>query len=133
MINDFFKFGFSEEEYAKIIDFYLDNKKILKNNFNKNNIFFLSVGYSKEEIIKIINIVPILYAYDVKMLEKQFRIMHDLVNNIDDVRKITIVHPELYTYAKEILQMLIYQNKDEYLYEYQDYQLDSQTKIKNKC
>ena len=72
----FLKLGYNEEEFKEIISSYsVQNLKpeTLIKKVKENHAFLISLGYSTEEIIKIVNSVPAIYSYNIENMMKKNR------------------------------------------------------------
>ena len=69
-------FGYNEEDYNRIINFYplnglTDDKKF--SNIKSINNYLLNFGFTKEDIIYMVNIYPTMYTYSIQKYENKIK------------------------------------------------------------
>ena len=66
-------YGYPDEKIEEILSYMLPryNEVVLYNNIIRNNSFFESVGYTKEQIIKMTSMFPIIFSCRVENLSQK--------------------------------------------------------------
>ena len=106
-------FGFKEKEIIQIINNYANKSMKLETlllSIIRINVFLISKGYTKEDIIKIIKEYPTIYSYGKNNLEEKYNNLIDLDYKPKEIIKMTKIFPKIYSYSKENIK-----NKINYL------------------
>ena len=102
--------GYSEEDYELFKNNYaLSNYKeeTLKEKIIKNYEFLVSVGYTKEEVIKITKSLPPIYSYSIEKIKQKIEDIIALGYTKEEVIKMTKSLPQIYGYSKENMKQKI--------------------------
>ena len=95
----FLEFGYTEEEYYEIRESYGVNNysdETLLKKFSNITLFFLELGYTKEEVIKMTKTLPNIYGYSIENMKQKINDMVSLGYTKEEVIKMTKVLPTIY-------------------------------------
>ena len=102
--KEFLEYGFSFNEYQEIIHSHslitMTETTTLKH-FKENNSFFEQLGYTKEEIRKMANLLPAIYGYDAKYMEQKIENFISLGYLKEEIIKMTKISPFIYGCSPE--------------------------------
>ena len=94
----FLELGYSENEYVEIVNTYqIITMKLetLMRKVKENYEFLISLGYSKEEIIKMTKNLPTIYSYSIENIKQKIEEMEELGYSREEVIKMTIGLPSI--------------------------------------
>ena len=106
----FKEIGYTEEEMNEIINEYgiRDLKpETLLENVKRNYSFFLSIGYSKEDVIKMTKSLPQIYSYSIDNMKQKIEDMEKLGYSKEDVIKMTKIFPAIYSLSIDNMKQKI--------------------------
>ena len=106
----FIKLGYTKEEYEIIVNYYtFKNSKIetISNKILENYNFFLSIGYSKEDVIKMTKSSPQIYGYKLENIKQKIEDIMSLGYSKEDVIKMTKSFPSIYGLSIENMKQRI--------------------------
>ena len=98
------EFGYNDEDINKICDNYsLSSFRIdtLYDKIKKNSLFLLSLGYSKQDVIKMTKLLPALFGLSVENIKQKIDDLISLGYGRQDVIKMTKLLPSLFGYSIE--------------------------------
>ena len=98
------EFGYNDEDINKICDNYsLSSFRIdtLYDKIKKNSLFLLSLGYSKQDVIKMTKLLPALFGLSVENIKQRLDDLISLGYGRQDVIKMTKLLPSLFGYSIE--------------------------------
>ena len=75
--------------------------------FNDNTNFLLSLGYSREEVIKMTKNYPAIYGYSIDNMKKKIEDMESLGYSREEVIKMTKTLPAIYSYSIDNMKQKI--------------------------
>ena len=104
------KIGYDDNDIEKIL--YESNLVTLKystllKKIEQNYIFFISVGYRKEDVIKMTKLLPSLYGLSIENIKQKIEDLMLLGYRKEDVIKMTKLLPTLYSYSIENIKQKI--------------------------
>ena len=108
--NLFLKLGYTKEEYEKIVSSYQLNrlkKETLYDKVLENYKFLLSLGYTREEVIRMTKTLPSIYGYSIENMKQKIEDIMLLGYTREDVIKITKTLPSIYGYSIENMKQKI--------------------------
>ena len=94
----FLKLGYNENEYVEIVNTYPiinTRPETLVRKVKENYEFLISLGYSKEEIIKMTKNLPAIYNYSIGNIKQKIEDMEELGYSREEVIKMTIGLPSI--------------------------------------
>ena len=106
----FIELGYTEEEYNKIrFDYVLSKLKDETIAIHVKDIFnyFISIGYTREEIIKMSKKFPIIYSLYKEGINQKMEDLCELGYTHEEVIKLTKKYPALYSYSIENIKRKI--------------------------
>ena len=98
------EFGYNNDDIDKICDNYsLSSFRIdtLYDKIKKNSLFLLSLGYSKQDVIKMTKLLPALFGLSVENIKQRLDDLISLGYGRQDVIKMTKLLPSLFGYSIE--------------------------------
>ena len=106
----FLEFGYTEEEYYAIrnsyaLSNYLDD--ILLKKYCDAILFFLKLGYIKEEVINMTKTFPQIYGLSIENIKQKINDMVSLGYIKEEVIKMTKTFPHIYSYSIENMMQKI--------------------------
>ena len=108
--KEFLDFGYSKEEYEKLIYSYaLKNYhgETLLLKFRQISQLLISFGYTKNEVIKMTVSLPAIYSYSIENIKQKLDDMEALGYARAQVLKMTISSPQIYSYSIENIKQKI--------------------------
>ena len=106
----FLELEYNENEYVKIVNTYtIKNMKpktlmrIVKENYD----FLISLGYSKEEIIKMTKNFPSIYGLSIENIKQKIKDIEELGYSREEIIKMTKSSPFIYGYSIENIKQKI--------------------------
>ena len=106
----FLEFGYTEEEYYEIRESYgvsnYSDETLLKK-FSNITLFFLELGYTKEEVIKMTKVLPNIYGLSIENIKRKINDMVSLGYTKEEVIKMTKTLPNIYGYSIENIKQKI--------------------------
>ena len=104
------EYGYEENEIELIIE----NERVKKyksetllNKIRENYNYLLSLGYSREEVIKMTKTLPSIYGYSIENLKKKIEDLEKLGYSKEEVIKITKSMPSIYGFSIENIKQKI--------------------------
>ena len=97
-------FGYNDDDINKICNAYpLNNLRVdtLYDKIKENSLFLLSLGYSKNDIIKMTKLLPALLAYGIENIRQKLDDLIELGYSKQDVIKMTKLFPALFSLSIE--------------------------------
>ena len=97
-------FGYNDDDINKICNAYpLNNLRVdtLYDKIKENSLFLLSLGYSKNDIIKMTKLLPALLAYGIENIRQKLDDLIELGYSREYVIKMTKLLPALFGYSIE--------------------------------
>ena len=108
--KEFLDFGYTKEEYELIRNTYpingLKEEKLLTK-FKDINEFFLGLGYTKEEVIKMTKSSPSIYGFSIETLKQKIEALQNLGYSKEEVIKMTKSLPSIYDFSIENMRQKI--------------------------
>ena len=79
----------------------------LLDNIKRNYEFFISFGYSQEEVIKMTKMQPTIYSYSIENIKQKIKDLKKLGYNQEEIIKMTKKLPTIYGYSIENIKQKI--------------------------
>ena len=106
----FLELGYNENEYVEIVNTYsiiTMKPETLMRKVKENYEFLISLGYSKEEVIKMTKSFPQIYGFSIENIKQKIEDMEKLGYSREKVIKMTKSLPQIYGYSIENIKQKI--------------------------
>ena len=97
-------FGYNDDDINKICNAYpLNNLRVdtLYDKIKENSLFLLSLGYSKNDIIKMTKLLPALFSHSIENIRQKLDDLVELGYSRENVIKMTKLFPTLFNLSME--------------------------------
>ena len=98
------EFGYNNDDIDKICDAYPFNTfriDTLYDKIKENSLLLLSLGYSKQDVIRMTKLLPALFGYSIENIKQKLDDLIELGYSKQDVIKMTKLFPALFSLSIE--------------------------------